>query len=130
MAVIGYVADARGRMRFQHARVFRGLPYLATVTVFALIIVFFACRLTAQTVDPAELDPTFKKFIQPLLFQFCYNCHSGDLIEGEIDLTGFGDIEQIRQQTAGWQKINEMLTREQMRPFALESVPIERRRSQ
>ncbi len=117
MADIGFVAEARDRMRFQNSRVFRGLPYLATVSIFALIIVFFACRLTAQTVDPAELDPTFKKFIQPLLVQLCYDCHSGDLIEGEIDLTAFGDIEQIRQQTAVWQKINEMLTSEQMPPL-------------
>ncbi len=117
MADTGYVLGARDRMRFQRSRVFRGMPSLATVPIFALIIVFIACRLTAQTVDSAELDASFKKFIQPLLVQHCYECHSGDLIEGEIDLTDFGNIEQIRQQTAIWQKINEMLTSEQMPPL-------------
>ncbi len=64
----------------------------------------------------SEDDRTFTSEIQPLLKEYCFDCHSGDTIEAEMDLSKFTDITDVRQQLPVWIKIREMLHSKQMPP--------------
>ena len=51
----------------------------------------------AQAQDAAKLDSTYKSDIQPLLKKHCYDCHSGDTLEAEIDLGAATNLEPNRK---------------------------------
>ncbi len=83
--------------------------------VLACLLVLLFASLS-QADDTAQLGDVYNAEVQPLLKTFCYECHSGDTLEADIDLAVFTDLTQVRQQTKVWQKIGEMLSSEQMPP--------------
>jgi hypothetical protein len=91
---------------------YRLRPALVLATVWPLI----AFPAMAQSDEPASLERAYQAEIQPLLKSYCYECHSGDTQEAEIDLAAFTDLATIRQQTKVWQRIAEMLASSQMPP--------------
>ncbi len=90
--------DARGRA---------GLPILLACLLLTSI---------SKAEDSAQLNDSYKSEVQPLLKTYCYECHSGDTLEADIDLAAFTDLTQICKHTKVWQKISEMLSSEQMPP--------------
>jgi hypothetical protein len=52
----------------------------------------------------------------PLVKQYCQDCHAGDLIEGEVDLSGVGSLDAVRSQVKVWQRVAEMVASRQMPP--------------
>ena len=58
----------------------------------------------------------FVSELRPLLRQYCFDCHSGDVIEADLDLSSFAAISDVRQQLPAWLKIREMLDSRQMPP--------------
>ena len=54
--------------------------------------------------------------VVPLVKQYCQDCHSGDLIEGEVDLSGVGSLDAVRSQVKVWQRVAEMVSSRQMPP--------------
>ena len=54
--------------------------------------------------------------IVPLVKQYCQVCHAGDLIEGEVDLSGVGSLDAVRHQVKVWQRVAEMVASRQMPP--------------
>ena len=64
----------------------------------------------------SELDAAFKSDIQPLIKQFCFECHSDHKLEAEIDFAPFIDLVRMREKPEVWQKVSEMLTSQQMPP--------------
>lgn len=78
---------------------------------------------TASAVDKkettasfADLDTTYQQQIQPLLKQFCLDCHSSDLKEGELDLERFSSLAEVRRDPKAWLKVTEMLDQGEMPP--------------
>lgn len=70
-----------------------------------------------KSAEPSpSLEASYQSEIQPLLKQFCFECHSGETLEAEIDLAAYKNVESIRKQAKVWQKIGEMLSSEQMPP--------------
>ncbi|MEO2046157.1 MAG: DUF1592 domain-containing protein [Pirellulales bacterium] len=63
-----------------------------------------------------SLSQQYHEKIQPLIVQYCLDCHSGDSNEGELNLEHFSDFEQVRQQPAAWQKIAAILKTAEMPP--------------
>lgn len=70
----------------------------------------------AHAEEVAQLNAAYLSAVQPLLKSFCFECHSGDTLEADIDLAAFTDLTQVRKHTKVWQKIGEMLSSEQMPP--------------
>ena len=54
--------------------------------------------------------------VVPLVRQYCQDCHAGDLIEGEVDLSGVGSLDAVRRQVKVWQRVAEMVSSRQMPP--------------
>ena len=67
-------------------------------------------------IDAEAIDASFGAAIQPLLERYCYDCHSEDLTEADIDLGAFRTVAEVRDQTKVWQKVRHMLDTAQMPP--------------
>ena len=97
-----------------------GLPVLweRLCTAYGLVclVVLLVGTSITHADDSTKLDASFPADVQPLLKTYCYECHSGDTIEGELDFAAFTNLSQVRQHTKVWQKVSEMLLSEQMPP--------------
>ena len=67
--------------------------------------------------------------VVPLVKQYCQDCHAGDLIEGEVDLSGVGSLDAVRRQVKVWQRVAEMVSSRQMPPPEAEQ-PTDRERAE
>jgi hypothetical protein len=90
-------------------------PIRIVVIAATLLLLPDAAR-TADN-DPAlALEKEFGSSVQPLLKKFCFECHSGDTTEAEIDLGEFSTLADLRKQTKVWVKVRTMLDTGQMPP--------------
>lgn len=81
----------------------------------------------APAADAIERD--WQPQIQPLLKRYCFECHSGDRTEAEIDLAGFKTVADVRRQVKVWSKVRGMLDTGQMPPKdALQPTDAEKER--
>ena len=71
------------------------------------------CSPLGQAADPAK---AYRAEIRPLFDEFCFDCHSGEDAEAEIDLDSFRSVADIRRNTKVWLKVDEMLSSHQMPP--------------
>ena len=71
------------------------------------------CSPLGRAADPAK---GYRAEIRPLLDQFCFDCHSGEDAEADIDLDTFRSVADIRRNTKVWLKVHEMLSSRQMPP--------------
>ena len=62
------------------------------------------------------LDRQYPGTIQPLLKQFCLNCHNPQDKKGELDLQRFTTIKQVENDLTVWRKVIEMLRDGEMPP--------------
>lgn len=54
--------------------------------------------------------------VVPLVKHYCQDCHAGDLIEGDVDLSGVTSLDTVRRQVKVWQRVAEMVSSRQMPP--------------
>jgi hypothetical protein len=54
--------------------------------------------------------------VVPLVKQYCQDCHAGDVIEGDVDLSGVTSLDTVRRQVKVWQRVAEMVSSRQMPP--------------
>lgn len=84
------------------------------VSVTVLFASGMLSRADEATVKALEAD--FEPAIRPLVQRYCYECHSGDRLEADLDLAAFTSWGTIRKHPQIWQKIGEMLESGQMPP--------------
>ena len=58
----------------------------------------------------------YEREVQGLLKQFCFDCHSGETIEADLDMSLFESLDDIRGNIKPWIRISEMLDSRQMPP--------------
>ena len=58
----------------------------------------------------------YEREVQGLLKQFCFDCHSGETIEADLDMSLFKSLDDIRGNIKPWIRISEMLDSRQMPP--------------
>ena len=58
----------------------------------------------------------YRPEVRVLLERYCFECHSGDDAEGEIDLEAFATMADVRRSPQVWLKVREMLDSQQMPP--------------
>ena len=51
-----------------------------------------------------------------LVARYCHECHAGDTVEGDVDLTGVGSLDAMRQAIRHWQRAAEVVADGQMPP--------------
>lgn len=64
----------------------------------------------------ARHDRTYRDDIQPLLAEYCTDCHSGAEAMGDIDLERFADLAAVRKDRETWEHVLKMLKSESMPP--------------
>ncbi len=95
------------------------------LTRWAVCVIFVAAGLLVNARRPvaaaegrsaAALDGDFRKTIQPLLRKYCFDCHSADIAEAEVDLSIFKTTADAHKQIRTWLRIRQMLESGQMPP--------------
>ncbi|MBL50140.1 MAG: hypothetical protein CMP28_14505, partial [Roseibacillus sp.] len=57
----------------------------------------------------AQLAVEYRPEVRVLLERYCFECHSGDEAEGEIDLESFETMEDVRRSPGTWLQVREIL---------------------
>lgn len=99
---------------------------LPSVFRFARIFGLLACSAVLQLDTESciaeqgesfeDLGRQYAQQFQPLVAQYCVDCHSTEAKEGELDLERFPAFSDVRKDAAAWQKVAEMLTNGEMPP--------------
>lgn len=79
-------------------------------------LIGLGCCTLVQAADFDALQKRFATRISPLLTSTCLGCHSTEKAEGELDLQRFDSVAKIRQGSAVWLKVIEMLDTREMPP--------------
>lgn len=96
-----------------------GVPNGALVVAMIIASTWMAplrADQTTQSSTASGLDSVFKSDVQPLIKLLCFECHSGNKLEAEIDFAAFTDLALIQKQTDVWRRVSEMISSEQMPP--------------
>lgn len=70
----------------------------------------------AQAPSFESLAPRYEAQVRPLVERLCRECHSAEKMEGELDLTRFKTLADVRKGAKAWQKVLEMLDTGDMPP--------------
>ncbi len=89
---------------------------VSTASILVLLCILGTHQSRAQ--DAAAFDSTYSLEVVPLLEQYCFDCHSGDTVEADLDLSDFVDTASIRTSLPAWLRIRDMLGSRQMPPKA------------
>jgi hypothetical protein len=87
--------------------------------ILRLALSFFTLNSvsTLRAEKPDQLAAEYARQIQPLLKKFCYECHSGDRVEAEIDLSSLATTADMRRDLAVWIKVRAIIDSRQMPPI-------------
>lgn len=86
---------------------------------FSAALVVLLVRGVVSSAEPEAfetLQVEYGQRIQPLLKQFCLDCHSTENFEGELDLERFAQLQDVRRDPQAWQKVAGMLKDGEMPP--------------
>src|SRR2546430_7143504 len=70
----------------------------------ASFLFLVAGTMTARSADPAA-SLTFQKDIHPLLRTYCYKCHTGDKVKGDLSLAPFTDDAAVQSDPKLWRTV-------------------------
>ena len=70
-----------------------------------------------------RLDADYRQVVQPIMRQYCYECHAADTTEAEIDFEQYQVLSELQRHTETWQKVSEMLESGQMPPVDAPQLP-------
>src|SRR5262245_41557945 len=111
--------------------------------IFATCVLACTWALLAGAVDEANLQRAtygpqqfaalsdqYTRQIRPLMEKFCFECHSGDAPEADLDLSSFKSTAEIHSALKSWQKALEMLDSGQMPPKKAKLQPSDEQRAQ
>ena len=90
-----------------------------TKTLCCLVLTVLAGAAIVVGDEPASFDTLAKEYeraVRPLLVRFCFECHSSDQKEGDVDLERFATLTEARRETKVWLKVIEMLGNGEMPP--------------
>lgn len=100
----------------------RDPPMIHTRTRFASAL--FTAFVAAAGLEgrPTE-DGVFDTQIQPLLEQYCINCHGGEKVKGEVDFSEIVRSQDIDSRFELWETVADVLAYEEMPPEEEENRP-------
>jgi len=96
-------------------RISRPIP-AALAALLAAIFCTQAAAAETKPADPAADPALFEKTVRPLLKKHCYECHSGEEPEGELDLSSFKSADSVLAGRKRWAKVLRMVYTRQMPP--------------
>src|SRR5690606_8629682 len=63
-----------------------------------------------------EAAEHFEKTIKPILKNHCYDCHDADVRKGDLDLTVFKNLEEVKAAPEIWQNVYQRVHAFEMPP--------------
>ncbi len=81
------------------------------IIFFALPTLAFAAEVPGKS-GPVNLDT----HIQPVLKQFCFDCHNPEKKKGDVDLTAIAANPKLEENREAWEKIAELISTREMPP--------------
>jgi len=63
-----------------------------------------------------DLGVRFTRDVLPLVARYCHECHSGDAVEGDVDVASATSLADLRGDLAIWQRAREVIHDRQMPP--------------
>ena len=107
-------------------------PGLTFVWLFGYLTLTLLAPLPIVAADApvsfAELATEYQGEVQPLLKQFCLNCHSTKQQKGDLDLERFASLDEVRRGTRAWIKVAEMLDNGEMPPKDAKQLSVAQRK--
>lgn len=91
-----------------------------------LTVLFTASSSPGAAEDDPAVASIQRRYVRdaaPLLKTYCFECHSGDRTEAEIDLSAFRTLEEMRENVGLWIKVRSMLRTRQMPPKDAQQLP-------
>ncbi|MEC7497502.1 MAG: DUF1587 domain-containing protein, partial [Planctomycetota bacterium] len=76
-----------------------------------------------ETESDASLERQLTSHVLPVLREFCFDCHSDDLIEAELDLSTLKSLTDARRQAEKLRKVAHVVESRQMPPQDSPEVP-------
>ena len=70
-----------------------------------------------------QVATAYTSAARPLLARYCLECHSTELMEGDLDLERFASLSDVRNSTRVWLKVAEMLDSGEMPPKDARRMP-------
>ncbi|MCH2182100.1 MAG: DUF1592 domain-containing protein [Mariniblastus sp.] len=100
----------------------RGKPWIGT---WLLVLLTPVTAVAWQ--DAEQLQAQLKREFQPLLQEYCGDCHWGADAEGGLDLEQVQRIDQLLRDAKRWQRLKDRVRRGQMPPPDAEPLPEEKK---
>jgi hypothetical protein len=77
----------------------------------AIVVLLVVCSPLDSAAAPtlSELSVTYASDVQPLLEQYCYDCHNANLAEGDVDFSRVSTWSSAEDETQQWQLADEMI---------------------
>ena len=79
--------------------------------------------------EPGRPDEEFRQKVRPLVQKFCWECHSTEEQEGEVDLEKYATPAQVRRGRRTWHKVVEALDKGEMPPEDAKQPTAEERKT-
>ena len=80
----------------------------------AIGVAFTAAALGQD--DASDLDKLFRGQVQPLLAEYCLDCHDSGVAEGDVDLGQFSESDAWRRHPELWQRVLRAVRSQEMPP--------------
>ena len=81
----------------------------------------------AASAEPAAPAQNLDADVRPFFEQFCYDCHSGDGAEGELNFEAYADVAAIQADRRHWERVYDRLRVGAMPPSDAEQPPEDER---
>src|SRR4051812_46465984 len=84
---------------------------------FFLVLLLLGARPAAAAEPPPNTGPvSFAAHIQPVLKQFCFDCHNADKQKGDVDLVALTKNTKLEENHEVWEKVAATLESGDMPP--------------
>jgi hypothetical protein len=88
----------------------------AIAVVTALALVALTCGPTARAAAPPPAAADFAKDVRPLLETYCFKCHAGEKVKGDVNLAGYKDADAVQRAPKFWQNVLTQVEERHMPP--------------
>ena len=95
---------------------------LASIQLLCLVTVCW-CACPTAVFSQDGFDQQFRSTVTPFLKRFCFECHSDNVVEGDIDFTDFTSVTDVRSEIKTWIKVRKVLQTRQMPPKDSDQPP-------
>ena len=90
-------------------------PLIASAQLVCFVV--FCCFANTEVVGAQDgFDQQFRAVVAPFLKTYCFECHSGNVVEADIDFAQSISVTEVRREIKTWIKVRKVLQTHEMPP--------------